>query len=192
MNVTQLCLTLCDPMDCSLSGSSVHGILQARILEWVAVPFSRVSSQPRNWTQFSHIRGRFFTIWATREALSSQKGAWISRNFMGSLGHTLKSHAEAALLWALQGSEGLRQAGPQVQRVAGAVAESRLPSYVWCPSVCQPFQDLKVHPSDRQLVTLTGRGSHSADQMGCVAQPVRITQQLVPWRENHLNRQSFC
>ena len=46
--------------------SSVHGILQARILEWVAVPFSRESSQPRNWTQVSSIAGEFFTIWATR------------------------------------------------------------------------------------------------------------------------------
>ena len=51
----QLCLTLCDPMDCSLPGSYVHGILQARILEWVAVPFSRGSFQPRDQTQVSHI-----------------------------------------------------------------------------------------------------------------------------------------
>ena len=52
-------------MDYSLPGSSVHGILQARILEWVAMPFSRGSSQPRNWTWVSCITGRFFTIWAT-------------------------------------------------------------------------------------------------------------------------------
>ena len=49
-------------------GLIVHGILQARILEWVAVPFSRGSSQPRDRTQVSHIAGRFFTSWATREA----------------------------------------------------------------------------------------------------------------------------
>ena len=66
--VTQLCLTLCNPMDCSLSDSSVHGIFQARILEWVATPFSRGSSQPRDQTQVSHIAGRSFTAWA-REAL---------------------------------------------------------------------------------------------------------------------------
>ena len=48
--VTQSCLTLCDPMDCSLPGSSVHGILQAKILEWVAIPYSRGSSQPRDQT----------------------------------------------------------------------------------------------------------------------------------------------
>ena len=59
--VAQLCLTFCDPMDYSLPGSSVQGILQARILEWVAFPFSRVSSQPRDRTQVSCIVGRFFT-----------------------------------------------------------------------------------------------------------------------------------
>ena len=57
----------CKHMDCSLLGSFVHGILQARILEWVAISFSRRSSQPRNRTQVSHIVGRRFTIWAIRE-----------------------------------------------------------------------------------------------------------------------------
>ena len=51
--------------DCSLSGSSVYGILQARILEWVVIPFSRESSWPKDWTQISYIAGRFFTIWIT-------------------------------------------------------------------------------------------------------------------------------
>ena len=60
--VTQLCPTLCDPMDCRLLGSSVHGILQSRILEGVAIPFSRGSSQPRDQTQVSCIAGRLFTI----------------------------------------------------------------------------------------------------------------------------------
>ena len=69
--VTQCCLTFCDPMDCSPPGSSIHGIPQARILEWVAVPFSRGSSLLRNWTQVSLIVGRFFTIWATRESQPS-------------------------------------------------------------------------------------------------------------------------
>ena len=67
--VAQSCPTLCNPMDCSLLGSSIHGILQARILEWVAISFSRRSSQPRNQTQVSCISGRHFTVWATREAL---------------------------------------------------------------------------------------------------------------------------
>ena len=55
-------------MDCSLPGSSIHGILQARVLEWVAISFSRGSSQPGDQTQVSRIAGRRFTIWATREA----------------------------------------------------------------------------------------------------------------------------
>ena len=55
------CLTLCEPMDCSLQGSSVHGISQARILEWVAIPFSRGSSWPKDWTWVSCIAGGFFT-----------------------------------------------------------------------------------------------------------------------------------
>ena len=57
---------LCDPMDCSLLGSSTPGILQAGILEWVAISFSRRSSQPRDWIRVSCIAGRCFTIWATR------------------------------------------------------------------------------------------------------------------------------
>ena len=61
MKVAQSRLTLCDHMDCSLPGSSVRGILQARMLEWVAFPFSRRSSQPRDGTQVSRIAGRFFT-----------------------------------------------------------------------------------------------------------------------------------
>ena len=67
LKVTQLCLTLCDPMDISLPGSSIHGILQAKILEWI--PFSGGSSQPRDQTQVSYIAGRFFTIWVIRKAL---------------------------------------------------------------------------------------------------------------------------
>ena len=60
MLIAQLYPTLCDPMDCSPLGSSVHGILQARILEWVAIYFSRGSFQPRDQTQVSRIAGRFF------------------------------------------------------------------------------------------------------------------------------------
>ena len=63
VKVTQSCPTLCDLMD-----YTVHGILQARIMEWVAIPFSRGSSQPRDGTQVSRIAGGFFTSWTTREA----------------------------------------------------------------------------------------------------------------------------
>ena len=68
--VAKSCPTLCDPMDCSPPASSVHGIFQARILEWIAISFSRGSSQPRNRTQVSCIAGRFFTNWAMREISS--------------------------------------------------------------------------------------------------------------------------
>ena len=68
VKVSQSCPTLSDPMDCNLPGSSVHGILQARTLEWVAVSFSRESSQARDRTQVSRIAGGFFTIWNAQEA----------------------------------------------------------------------------------------------------------------------------
>ena len=66
--VIQACLTLCDPMNGSPPGSSVLEISQARIQEWVAIPFSRGSSQSRDWTQVSRIAGRFLTTWTNNEA----------------------------------------------------------------------------------------------------------------------------
>ena len=77
--LTQLCPTLCDPMDCSPPGSSVHRILQARILKWVAIPFSQGSSQPKDQTRVSCIAGRFFIVWVTKEALISNS---LSLNFL--------------------------------------------------------------------------------------------------------------
>ena len=67
--VAQSCLTPCDPIECR--------ILQARILEWVAIPFSRESSLLRDWTYVSWIAGRFFTIWTTREALTHFNGKYL-------------------------------------------------------------------------------------------------------------------
>ena len=76
VKVAWSCLTFCDPMD-----YTIHGILQARILEWVAFPFSRGSSQPRDGTQASRTAGGFFTSWAPREAhwelLTYQKGCLL-------------------------------------------------------------------------------------------------------------------
>ena len=74
MKVAHLCPTLCNPMDCSLPGSSVHGILQARILEWTAIPFYRGCSQPTDQIQVSRIADGFFTISANREALEHWSG----------------------------------------------------------------------------------------------------------------------
>ena len=73
--VAQSCLTLCDPMNCSPPGSSVHGILQAKTLEQVTIPFSKGSSLLRDRTRVSCTAGRFFTVWATRE--QKNKLWWI-------------------------------------------------------------------------------------------------------------------
>ena len=80
VHCAQSCPTLCDPTDCSLPGSSVHGVFLARIREWVAMPSSKGSSWPRDQTQVSCIAGRFFTIWATRrnKRIMKQK-AWPSK-----------------------------------------------------------------------------------------------------------------
>ena len=89
-SVAQSCPTLCDPMDCSLPGTSLHGILQARVLAWVASSFSRGSSRPRDQTQVSHIPGRHFNLWATREACSNYRTI------------ALISHASKVMLKILQ------------------------------------------------------------------------------------------
>ena len=65
-------------MDCSLPGSSVHGLFQARVLEWVAISFSRGSSQPRDRTQISRIAGSCFTIWITTEAKPTVEGLFFT------------------------------------------------------------------------------------------------------------------
>ena len=72
--VVELCLTLCDPMDCSLPGSSVHGIFQAGVVEWGAITFSRRPARPRDWTRVSCIIGRHFPVWASREV---QVSSWL-------------------------------------------------------------------------------------------------------------------
>ena len=76
LKVTQLSTTLCEPMDCSPPGSTLHGILRERILERVAVPFSRGSSPPRDLTWVSCIAGRFFTIWSCKVPLLSAPYRW--------------------------------------------------------------------------------------------------------------------
>ena len=80
--VAQSCLTLYDPMDCSLPYSSVHGILQARMLEWVALSFCRESSRPRDQTLVSFTASKFFTVWVTREApdLNNFNQEWVQLN----------------------------------------------------------------------------------------------------------------
>ena len=74
--VIQSCPTLCDPVDCA-PGSFIHGILQVRILEWVAITFSRESTQPRDRTLVSCTASKFFTVRATREANNTHKGGSV-------------------------------------------------------------------------------------------------------------------
>ena len=80
--VAQLCLTLCDPVDSCPPGSSVHGIAQARVLEWVAIPFSRGSSWPWDQTWVSCTAGRFLTVWATKEASYFRRFCSLCRIWM--------------------------------------------------------------------------------------------------------------
>ena len=77
--VAQSCPMLCNPIDCTPPGFSVHGILQARIMEWSAIPFARGSSQPRDRTQVSCTVGRFLTIWTIREALLLESGLCLCK-----------------------------------------------------------------------------------------------------------------
>ena len=90
--ITQTYPTLCDPIDCSSPGSSIHGIFQAIVLEWVAISFSRGSSRSRDQTQVSRIVDRHFTIWNTKEVYQGHQ-PWI---FIGRNG----AEAEATILWA--------------------------------------------------------------------------------------------
>jgi len=92
--VAQLCLTLCDPMGYSLLSSSVHGIPQTRILEWVAYPFSRETSWLRNRTGVSCIAGRFFTSWATRE-VHLDRAKQSTLNFI----HSYQEAIKILLIW---------------------------------------------------------------------------------------------
>ena len=103
--VAQSCPTLCNPIDCSPLSPLSMGILQARTLEWVAMPSSRASSQPSDWTWVSHIAGGFFTVWATREALLSP---YFCPFLIAMLGLT---HGQSPWCWErlrAEGEEGVR------------------------------------------------------------------------------------
>ena len=107
--VAQSCPTLCDPVDCSSPGSSVHGILQARILEWVVVSFSRGSSWPRDRTQVPRIAGRHFNLWATRKAFSIYQ---LVGTFLGAL--TIKNlpQTQETRVWSLGRDPGGENSSP--------------------------------------------------------------------------------
>ena len=100
MKVVQPYATLCDPVD-----YTVHRILQARILEWVAIPFSRGSSSPRDRTRVSCIAGRFFTIWATRKALILEprkiKSVTVSTFYLSICHEVMGLEAMILVFWIL-------------------------------------------------------------------------------------------
>ena len=102
--VAQSCMTLCNPMDCSPPGSSVHEILQTRILEWVAISLSRGSSRPRDQTQVSSNPGECFTIWATRKTMAltiwSFDGKVASWHFGGKMANWCRCFLIRCLGWS--------------------------------------------------------------------------------------------
>ena len=121
MKVAQSCPTPSDPMD-----HTVHGILQARILEWVAIPFSRGFSQPRGQTQVSRFAGRFFTSWTTREA-------------------QLEGKRVAKKLWERQRKKTEVNPGQDVNSGLSQVAEVHLKKVKRrCFSICSDMHKLDV------------------------------------------------
>ena len=125
----QFCPTLCYPMDCSLSGSSVHGIFQARLLEWIVISLSRGSSQPRNWTQVSHTAGRLFTVWATRQAHLII--CWWTLRLLPCLGYCSVQFSHSVVSDSLWPHESQHAKPPCPLPTPGVHSDSR-PSSQWC------------------------------------------------------------
>ena len=98
--VAQLCPTLCDSVNCSLPGSSIHGIFQAGVLEWDAISLSRGSSWPRDQTQASRTVGRRFTVWATREAFQKPNKcqSWVLTHMVSDVWEYLRLFLEFSLV----------------------------------------------------------------------------------------------
>ena len=138
IEVTQSCLTLCNPMDCSLQGSSVHWIFQARVLEWVSISFSRGSSWPRDQNQVSCIAGRHFTIWATWEDIV---GILLLSNYLAFL--YLFPHLQIMVQWYLNLSVGLPDGS--VVKNPPANAGDMVQFLGWEDSTCCRATKLMLH-----------------------------------------------
>ena len=152
VKVAQSCLTLCSSMD-----YIVHGVLQARILEWVAFPFSRESSQLRDQTQVSHIAGRFITSWAIREV--QQHIQFSSVQFS-----SVQSSVVSDSLWPHE----LQQARPPCLSPTPGVHPNLCPSSQWChPTISSsvvPFFSCPQSfpaPGSFQMSQLFSWGGHS-------------------------------
>ena len=136
---------LFDPMDWSPLGSSIHGILQVRILEWFPLSYSRGSSWPRDWTWISCIAGRFFTVWATREAYYK---AFNSVQFSCSV--------ESDFLWP----HGLQHARPPCPSPTPRIYSNSSPLTQWC----HPTISSSVVPFSAHLQSFPASGSFQMSQ----------------------------
>ena len=176
--VTQSRLTLRDPRDCSPPDSSVHGILQARILVWVAIPFSRWSSRPRDRTQVSYITGGFLTVWATRVAGSPHHSLHCRRAGMKASRHSPGSGGPS---WAYKPRE-QGTSTPKADSVPSGMLPSvrgacwswgwRGPSQSWGPA-CRPLRTSPL-PSCTPAPGSPGRCRPEAGQgWGLVGPPGR-------------------
>ena len=144
-SVTQSCPTLCDPIDCSLPGSSVHGISQAGILEWVAIPFSRGSYQLRNQTGVSCIAGGFSTSRVTWEALYWPRGLSSKRRNISNRRHkgdSIEMEVKAATwpFWAPHASE---STGKEGNTVSARVIDPNHQK-VWCYSTIKVRKSISI------------------------------------------------
>ena len=143
----QSCLTIWDPVDCSPPDSSVHRILQARTLEWVAIPFSKGSSRPRNQTQVSRIAGGFFAVWASREItlyyIYSVQFSSVTQSCL-----TLRSHE-------------LQHTRPPCPSPTPRVYSNSCPSSRWC----HPAISSSVIPFSSCLQSFPASGSFLMSQL---------------------------
>ena len=173
--LAQSCLIIFNPMDCSLPGSSLHGTLQARILEWVAISFSRRSSPSRDWTWVSCIAGRLFTVWATREATTLLKLNYFLRTVLASLVAQLVKNLPAMQeiqVWFLGWEDPLEKemathSSILAWRIPWTEGPCRLQSMGSHDSVAKPPRTLFPNPFTLQgsrlhHVTLIGEGYNAA------------------------------
>ena len=147
------CPTLCNPLDCSPPGSSVHGIFQARILEWVTISFSRRSSWLRDWTQVSCIVGRCFTVWATREVKPRQH-IKKQRHYFVNKGSSSQGYGFSSVhvwMWELDYKEIW---DPKNWCFRNVVLEKTLES---------PLEYKEINPKENQSWIFTGRTEAEAE-----------------------------
>ena len=183
----QLCLTLCNPMDCSLPGSSVYGLFQESTPEWVVISSSRVSSWPRDWTRISCvfcIADGFFAIWATEEApyakaflLKKKKTLYLITGFPGSeISKEMKQNTiviyEGYIFreeWCIRVNAYLApQSGVQMRPVAPEGSESEIPAWTGTQKYIKVITDqqLSLVPRYNNLTINSLKKNHH--QQTCV------------------------